>query len=86
VRTVGLVATASYLPERWLTAAEIGEQAGIPEQVIVEKFGLRGKHIAAPDEHVSDLSVRAAERLLAEADLDPKEIDVVLYYGSMYKD
>jgi 3-oxoacyl-[acyl-carrier-protein] synthase-3 len=86
VRTVGLVATASYLPERWLTAAEIGEQAGIPEQVIVEKFGLRGKHIAAPDEHVSDLSVRAAERLLAEAELDPKEIDVVLYYGSMYKD
>jgi 3-oxoacyl-[acyl-carrier-protein] synthase III len=86
VRTVGLVATASYLPERWLTAAEIGERAGIPEQVIVEKFGLRGKHIAAPDEHISDLSVRAAERLLAEAELDPKEIDVVLYYGSMYKD
>jgi 3-oxoacyl-[acyl-carrier-protein] synthase-3 len=86
VRTVGLVATASYLPERWLTAAEIGERAGIPEQVIVEKFGLRGKHIAAPDEHVSDLSVRAAEQLLAETELDPKEIDVVLYYGSMYKD
>lgn len=86
MRTVGLVATASYLPERWLTAAEIGARAGIPEEVIVEKFGLRGKHIAAPDEHVSDLSVRAAERLLAETELDPKELDVVLYYGSMYKD
>jgi 3-oxoacyl-[acyl-carrier-protein] synthase-3 len=86
VRTVGLVATASYLPERWLTAAEIGELSGIPEDVLVEKFGLRGKHIAAPDEHVSDLSVRAAERLLAEAQLDPKELDVVLYYGSMYRD
>jgi 3-oxoacyl-[acyl-carrier-protein] synthase III len=86
VRTVGLVATASYLPERWLTAAEIGARAGIPEEVIVEKFGLRGKHIAAPDEHVSDLSVRAAERLLAEMELDPKELDVVLYYGSMYRD
>jgi 3-oxoacyl-[acyl-carrier-protein] synthase-3 len=86
VRTVGLVATASFLPERWMTAAEIGERAGIPEDVVVEKFGLRGKHIAAPDEHVSDLSVRAAERLLAEAQVDPKEIDVVLYYGSMYRD
>jgi 3-oxoacyl-[acyl-carrier-protein] synthase III len=86
VRAVGLVATASYLPERWLTAAEIGARAGIPEAIIVEKFGLRGKHIAAPDEHVSDLSVRAAEKLLEETDLDPKEIDVVLYYGSMYKD
>jgi 3-oxoacyl-[acyl-carrier-protein] synthase III len=86
VRSVGLVATASYLPERWLTAAEIGERAGIPEEVIVEKFGLRGKHIAAPDEHASDLSVLAAERLLAEAAVDPKTIDVVMYYGSMYKD
>jgi 3-oxoacyl-[acyl-carrier-protein] synthase-3 len=86
VRRVGLVATASYLPERWLTAAEIGERAGIPEDVIVGKFGLRGKHIAAPDEHASDLSVLAAERLLDEAGLDPKEIDVVMYYGSMYKD
>jgi 3-oxoacyl-[acyl-carrier-protein] synthase-3 len=86
MRKVGLVATASYLPERWLTAAEIGELAGIPEQVIVEKFGLRGKHIAAPDEHVSDLSVRAAQALLDETGIDPASIDVVLYYGSMYKD
>jgi hypothetical protein len=39
---VGLAATASYLPERWLTAAESGERAGLPEQVIVEKFCLRG--------------------------------------------
>jgi 3-oxoacyl-[acyl-carrier-protein] synthase III len=86
VRRIGLVATASYLPERWLTATEIGERAGIPESVIVEKFGLRGKHIAAPDEHVSDLSVRAAEALLAETGFDAASIDVVLYYGSMFKD
>jgi 3-oxoacyl-[acyl-carrier-protein] synthase-3 len=54
--------------------------------VIVEKFGLRGKHIAAPDEHVSDLSVEAAERLLAETGVDPGSIDVVMYYGSMWRD
>ncbi|MGI9112775.1 MAG: 3-oxoacyl-ACP synthase [Gaiellaceae bacterium] len=83
---IGLSATASYLPERWLTAAEIGAASGIPEAVIVEKFGLRGKHIAAADEHVSDMSVEAASRLLAQEGLDPAEIDVVLYYGSMWKD
>jgi 3-oxoacyl-[acyl-carrier-protein] synthase III len=83
---VGLAATAVYLPERWMTAAEIAAASGIPEQVIVEKFGLRGKHIAAADEHVSDLSVAAAERLLEEQDLDPATIDCVLYYGSCWKD
>jgi 3-oxoacyl-[acyl-carrier-protein] synthase III len=83
---IGLAATAAYLPERWLTAAEIGAASGIPEQVIVEKFGLRGKHVAAADEHVSDMSVRAASRLLDQHELDPADIDVVLYYGSLWKD
>ena len=86
MRSVGLAATASYLPARWMTAAEIGDRSGIPEQVIVEKFGLRGKHIAAADEHVSDLAVAAAEQLLAETSTDPADIDVVLYYGSMWRD
>jgi 3-oxoacyl-[acyl-carrier-protein] synthase-3 len=86
VTTVSLAATASYLPERWMPAAEVAARSGIPETVIVEKFGLRGKHIAAEDEHVSDLSVRAAESLLADADIDPESIDVVMYYGSMWKD
>src|SRR3954470_23351248 len=83
---VSLTATASYLPERWMTAAEVAERSGIPETVIVEKFGLRGKHIAAEDEHVSDLSVRAAQNLLEETGFDPKDIDVVMYYGSMWRD
>jgi 3-oxoacyl-[acyl-carrier-protein] synthase-3 len=86
VTSVSLAATAAYLPEHWMTAAEVGMRAGIPEQVIVEKFGLRGKHIAAADEHVSDLSVRAAQMLIEEAGIDPLEIDVVMYFGSMWKD
>ena len=86
VRAVGLAATAAYLPERWMTAAEVADASGIPEGVIVEKFGLRGKHVAADDEHVSDLAVKAASALLEEHDVDPATIDVVMYYGSTWKD
>jgi 3-oxoacyl-[acyl-carrier-protein] synthase III len=86
VTRVSIAATASYLPERWMTAAEVAERSGIPETVLVDKFGLRGKHIAAEDEHVSDLSVRAAQSLLDETQVDPGQIDVVMYYGSMWKD
>jgi 3-oxoacyl-[acyl-carrier-protein] synthase-3 len=86
VTSVSLAATAAYLPERVMTAAEVADRSGIPESVIVEKFGLRHKHIAAADEHVSDLSVRAAHALLEENDIDPESIDVVMYYGSMWKD
>jgi 3-oxoacyl-[acyl-carrier-protein] synthase III len=83
---VGLAATASYLPERWLTAAEIAAASDIPEGVLVEKFGIRGKHIAAEDEHVSDMSVRAGAALLEEQGIDPESIDCVMYFGSMWKD
>ena len=83
---IGLAATASYLPETWMTAAQIADASEIPESVVVEKFGLRGKHIAGDDEHVSDMSVAAAARLLAENEVDPGEVDVVMYYGSLWKD
>jgi 3-oxoacyl-[acyl-carrier-protein] synthase-3 len=86
VTRIGLAATAAYLPSHWMPAAEISAASGIPETVLVEKFALRGKHIAAADEHVSDLSVRAASALLEEADVDPESIDVVMYFGSMWKD
>jgi 3-oxoacyl-[acyl-carrier-protein] synthase-3 len=86
VTSVSLAAVASYLPARWMTAAEIADATGIPEQVVVEKFGLRGKHIAAPDEHVSDMAVTVGEQLLSETGFDPEEVDVVLYFGSMWKD
>ena len=83
---VGIVGTASYLPARWMTAAEVAKASGIPERVVVDKFGLRGKHIAAVDEHVSDLAVAAAERVLADHDVDPESIDAVVYFGSTWKD
>jgi 3-oxoacyl-[acyl-carrier-protein] synthase III len=86
VTRVGLETTASYLPARVMSAAEVGAAAGIPEDVIVEKFGLREKHVAADDEHISDLSLRAAETLLKEADVDPAEVDAVMYFGSTWKD
>ena len=83
---VGIATIASYLPERWMSAAEVATASGIPEQVVVDRFGLRGKHIASAGEHVSDLSVAAAERAVAEGGLEPDEIDVVVYFGSSWKE
>lgn len=69
-----------------MPAAEIAERSGIPEQVLVERFGLTGKHIAGDDEHVSDMSVAAAAALLEERDVDPATLDAVVYFGSTWKD
>jgi 3-oxoacyl-[acyl-carrier-protein] synthase-3 len=86
VTRVSVAATAAYLPERWMPASELAVASGIPENVLVEKFAIRGKHIAAADEHVSDMSVRACETLFEDAGVDPADVDVVMYFGSMWKD
>lgn len=83
---VSLTATASYLPDRVMDAAELAADFGVPEPIVIDKFGLRGKHIAAPGEHASDLAAEAGRRLLAEQQLDPATIDAVVYFGSTWKD
>jgi 3-oxoacyl-[acyl-carrier-protein] synthase-3 len=81
-----LTGTAGYLPERVLTAVELAAASGIPEQVIVDRFGLTGKHVAGDDEHVSDMAAEAGRRLLAEQNVDPASVDAIVYFGSTWKD
>lgn len=81
---VGIRGYNVYMPEGSDDAAQIGLKAGIPTEVVADKFGLKRKHIAAPDEHVSDMCVTAARPLLSL--VDPEEIDAVIYFGSPHKD
>ncbi len=81
---VSLAAVSTYFPSRYQTSREIAEATGIPQDVIEERFGLRGKHIAAADEHVSDMAVAAARPLLDG--VDPGDIGAVVYFGSAHKD
>jgi 3-oxoacyl-[acyl-carrier-protein] synthase-3 len=81
---VGIVDVDRYVPDGFMPAAELAARSGIPEDVVVSKFGLRGKHVAGPDEHVSDMCLAAARPLLERN--DPAEIDAVVYFGSHWKD
>lgn len=83
---VRIAATAGYLPQRVVTAAEIAAASEIPEDVIVDRFGLTSRHLAADDEHVCDMAAAAARSLFAETGVDPASIDVVVYFGSQWKE
>ncbi len=84
--SVRLVSLGTYSPERWMPAAEIAERSGIPEDVIVEKFGLDGKHIAGPDDHVSTMSAAAGLQAIERAGITARDVEVVAYFGSLAKD
>ena len=83
---VGLIEVGVYVPPEWMPAADIAAASGIEESVLIERFGLDGKHIAGPADHVSTMGAKAAQQALQRAGIDPTDVDVVAYFGSMGKD
>ena len=67
-----------YLPERVLTNAELASMVDTSDEWIVERSGIRERHIAAEGQTTSDLAVEAATRALAQGGIDPAEIDLVV--------
>jgi len=85
--TVGITGLGTYVPDETVTGEAIAGESGIPTEVVVEKMGVREKRVCPPDgDHATDMSVKAAEAALADADADPTDLDVVVYHGSEYKD
>jgi len=86
-RPVRLTGLATYVPDERLAGAEIAATSGIPENVVVEKMGVREKRVCPPDDdHVTDMCVTAGERALADAGVTPESLDLVVFHGSEYKD
>ncbi|WP_029056854.1 beta-ketoacyl-ACP synthase III [Stappia stellulata] len=73
-----VVGTGSYLPQRRLTNAELAEMVDTSDEWIVQRTGIRARHIAAEGEFTSDLAVEAATRALEAAGLTAQDIDLII--------
>jgi 3-oxoacyl-[acyl-carrier-protein] synthase-3 len=68
----------AYLPERILGNAEMATLVDTSDEWIVERTGIRQRHIAAEGEFTSHLAIAAGRRALENAGIAPGEIDLVL--------
>ncbi len=68
----------AYLPERIVTNAELAAKLDTTDEWIVQRTGIRQRHIAAPGEFTSHLAIKAAERALAAANCKPGDIDLIV--------
>ncbi len=68
----------SYLPQRILTNAELAARIDTSDEWIVQRSGIRERHIAADDEFTSHLAIKAANAALANAGIDPQAIDLIV--------
>ena len=74
---VQILATGSYAPSGVLTNADLAA-LGCDEQWILQRTGIRERRIAMPEQATSDLAREAAVRCLQNANLSPRDLDLIL--------
>ena len=83
---IGIAGVGMYVPPTHITAAEIAQETGIPADVIARKFGLVQKPVPGPDDQPTAMALRAAQAALAQADLQPDAVDVLLCTTEEWKE
>lgn len=73
-----ILGTGGYLPERILTNADLEKIVETSDQWIVERTGIRERHMAAEGEFTSDLATHAARAALSAAGVEVNDIDLLL--------
>jgi 3-oxoacyl-[acyl-carrier-protein] synthase-3 len=68
----------SYLPARILSNDELARSVETTDEWIVQRTGIRERHIAAPGELTSDLALAAAKAALANAHVEASSIDLIV--------
>lgn len=73
-----ILGTGAYVPKRILTNADLERMVETSDTWIVERTGIRERHVVESGQACSDLAVEAAQRALMAADVAPSEIDLIL--------
>jgi 3-oxoacyl-[acyl-carrier-protein] synthase-3 len=77
LRSVAL-GCGSYLPRQILTNAELASRIDTSDEWIVQRTGIRQRHIAGEGEFTSHLAINAARAALADAGVDAQSIDLIV--------
>jgi 3-oxoacyl-[acyl-carrier-protein] synthase-3 len=77
-RTVSIIGTGSYVPEKILTNADLMRMVDTSDEWITTRTGIKERRVAAKDEHTSDMAAKAALAAIEQAGISAKEIDLIL--------
>ena len=70
--------TGSYLPDNILANTDLENKVDTTDEWIIERTGIKQRHIAADDQLTSDLAVAAAKNALESANLNAEDIDLIV--------
>jgi 3-oxoacyl-[acyl-carrier-protein] synthase-3 len=75
---ISITGLGAYVPERVLSNDELSRIVDTSDEWITERTGIKERRIAAPEEALTDLAMPAARAALAQANVDPKDIDLLV--------
>ena len=75
---IGITGLGTHVPERVLTNAELSSIVDTSDEWIMERTGIRERRIAAEDEALTDIALPAARAALAEAGVEPGDVDLLV--------
>jgi 3-oxoacyl-[acyl-carrier-protein] synthase-3 len=68
----------SFAPAKTLTNDEIGKMVDTSDEWISTRTGIKTRHITSDTESTAMLATEAAKKALAQAELDPEELDIII--------
>jgi 3-oxoacyl-[acyl-carrier-protein] synthase-3 len=69
---------ATYVPPRLLTNADLEKLVDTSDEWILQRTGIRERHIVDPGVATSDLAAEAARAAVANAGLTPEDVDLII--------
>ena len=73
-----VIGTGAFLPEKIVTNKDLETLVDTSDEWIIERTGIRQRHMAAENEVTSDLAVRAGFDAIQQACISPDSIDLVV--------
>ncbi|MBR0775954.1 ketoacyl-ACP synthase III [Bradyrhizobium diazoefficiens] len=77
IRSV-VLGCGSYLPGQVVTNAQLAARIDTSDEWIVQRTGIRERHIAAEGEFTSHLAIKAAQAALSDAGVDAQSIELIV--------
>jgi 3-oxoacyl-[acyl-carrier-protein] synthase-3 len=77
-RRAKITALGTYVPPRILSNKDLETMVETTDQWILDRTGIRERHIAAPGVAASDLAVEAVKKLLEAHPFDLQEVDLIV--------
>jgi len=78
MKKVGIIGVGAYLPAKILSNADLERMVDTSDEWITTRTGIKERRLVSPDEAASDLAIKAAQQALKDAQLEAKDLDLII--------